>query len=54
MEGDSLMSDFTAFLDWFFQALLMAADAWSSVWILSLFLSLGILCLVFKIYSLLS
>ncbi len=47
------MSDFSQALDWIFSALLALGKTMSSVWLLQLFLSLGILGLAFKIYQLL-
>lgn len=40
-------------IDWLFSALLTASNELFDVWLFQLFLSLGILCLVWKIYNLL-
>lgn len=44
---------FSEALNWIFSALLTAANQLFSVWLFQLFLSLGILALVWKIYNLL-
>lgn len=48
-----MSSDFVAAVNWIFSALLSIGNLMSSVWLLQLFLSLGLLLLVWKIYDLL-
>lgn len=44
---------FTEAVNWIFSALLTASNSLFSVWLFQLFLSLGVLVLVWKIYNLL-
>lgn len=48
------MSDFTAVMDWYFSAMLTMWNTLAGTFPLNLFLALGILVLVWKIYDLIA